>query len=148
MQPGIYIHIPFCEQRCYYCAFTVAVQREDTFEPYVDRVLREIHLSASTEPPETIFFGGGTPSILRADLIAKILKPFPGGASEISLEANPGTFDENKLQGYRDLGINRISLGAQSFHDEDLQSAGRLHKASDVITDFENLRRHGFANIN
>ena len=148
MQPGVYIHIPFCEQRCFYCAFTVAVQHEDTFEPYVQRIIDEIRLSQWVDSPETIFFGGGTPSLLSADRIGRILESFKTGAREVSLEANPGTFDEDKLKGYRDLGINRISLGAQSFHDEDLQLAGRIHKASDVVTDFENLRSHGYTNIN
>ena len=69
MKPGVYVHIPFCEQRCYYCAFTVAVSPEETYEPYVRRLIREIELSGFKEPPETIFFGGGTPSIIDAALI-------------------------------------------------------------------------------
>jgi oxygen-independent coproporphyrinogen-3 oxidase len=148
LKPGIYIHIPFCEQRCYYCAFTVVVSREDAYESYVDRVVREIELSEWKEAPETIFMGGGTPSILRGELIGRILESFPKGASEISVEANPGTLAQEKLNRYREFGVNRISLGAQSFHDEDLKSAGRLHRAADVIDDFEALRRHGFSNIN
>jgi putative oxygen-independent coproporphyrinogen III oxidase len=148
MKPGIYIHIPFCEQRCYYCAFTVAVTREDAHVPYVDRLIREIELSGWTESPETIFLGGGTPSILGPGLITGLMSALPPGATEISLEANPGTLTSEKLRDYSDAGVNRISLGAQSFHDEDLQSAGRLHKASDVIHDFDMLRRHHFANIN
>src|SRR5688572_12095457 len=147
MRPGAYIHIPFCEQRCYYCAFTVAVSRADTYEPYVNRLIREIELSQWREAPETLFFGGGTPSMLRGALIQRIVDAFPRTASEVTLEANPGTFDIEKLEGYRQAGVNRISLGAQSFHDEDLKTAGRLHKASEVFSDFETLRRHGFSNI-
>ena len=151
MNPGLYIHIPFCEQRCYYCAFTVAVSPEKTFEPYIDRLVREIELSGVStlhQEPATIYFGGGTPSIVSAVLLGRVLKAVPGGAHEISIEVNPGTLSDNKVRQYRDLGITRISLGAQSLEDEDLERAGRLHKASAVFADFEMLRRHGFDNIN
>jgi oxygen-independent coproporphyrinogen III oxidase len=148
MRPGVYVHIPFCEQRCYYCAFTVAVSPAASYEPYVNRLIREIELSRWTDPPETIFFGGGTPSIVPGDFIERILQALPPGAEEISLEANPGTLDDEKLRIYRDCGINRVSLGAQSFHDEDLRTAGRLHQAGDVIADVEALRSRGFRNIN
>src|SRR2546422_4131815 len=148
MKPGVYVHIPFCEQRCYYCAFTVAVSPEHTYEPYVRRLIREIQLSEFNEQPETIFFGGGTPSIIDGELIEKILDAIPKGAVEISLEANPGTLTDLKLDRYRRAGVNRISLGAQSFHDEDLKNAGRLHSAADVLRDIESLRRHGFENVN
>src|SRR5438046_2746435 len=120
MKPGIYVHIPFCEQRCYYCAFTVAVSPRHTYEPYVQRLIREIQLSEISEQPETIFFGGGTPSILDGKWIEQIIEALPRGAEEISLEANPGTLTDAKLEAYRRAGVDRISLGAQSFHDEDL----------------------------
>src|SRR5207248_4261304 len=100
------------------------------------------------EPPETIFFGGGTPSIVDGALIERIIAAFPPGATEISLEANPGTLTDTKLEEYRRAGVNRISLGAQSFHDEDLKNAGRLHSAPDVVRDIESLRRHGLDNVN
>jgi oxygen-independent coproporphyrinogen-3 oxidase len=147
MKPGVYVHIPFCEQRCYYCAFTVAVAPGQTYAPYVRRLIREIQLSGFDEPPETIFFGGGTPSIIDGRLIENIVTSFPGGASEISLEANPGTLTEAKLEQYGRAGVNRISLGAQSFNDEDLKNAGRVHTSADVFRDIAALRRHGFANI-
>src|ERR1051326_624162 len=147
MKPGIYVHIPFCEQRCYYCAFTVAVSPERTYEPYVRRVIREIQLSGFDESPETVFFGGGTPSLIEGKLIEAILASIPRGASEVSLEANPGTLTDAKLEQYRGAGINRISLGAQSFNDEDLKNAGRLHSSNDVLRDMASLRKHGFANI-
>jgi len=148
MRPGLYIHIPFCEQRCYYCAFTVAVTPENTFEPYVARLIREIELSHFDEEPGTIYFGGGTPSLLDASLLARILEKFRRRPEEISLEANPGTLSESKLRRYRELGITRISLGAQSLEDEDLQRAGRLHNAAVVYADFELMRSLGFHNIN
>src|SRR5439155_13056649 len=115
MKPGVYVHIPFCEQRCYYCAFTVAVSPERAYEPYVRRLIREIELSGFEDEPETIFFGGGTPSLIDASLIEEILRALPGGAAEATIEANPGTLTDSKLERYRDIGINRISFGAQSF---------------------------------
>src|SRR4026207_458990 len=148
MRPGLYIHIPFCEQRCYYCAFTVAVSPEKTFEPYIDRLVREVQLAGFDQQPATIYLGGGTPSIVSAELLGRVLSAVPRGAEEISIEVNPGTLSESKVRQYRDFGITRISLGAQSLEDEDLERAGRLHKASAVYADFELLRHCGFDNIN
>jgi oxygen-independent coproporphyrinogen III oxidase len=148
MNPGLYLHIPFCEQRCYYCAFTVAVSPEHTFEPYVDRLVGEIALSGFDGDPATVYFGGGTPSLVNAEQIGRILKALRSLPDEVSIEVNPGTLSENKVQRYRDLGISRISLGAQSLEDEDLARAGRLHNASAIVSDFEMLRREGFTNIN
>jgi oxygen-independent coproporphyrinogen-3 oxidase len=147
MKPGVYVHIPFCEQRCYYCAFTIAVAPEQTYEPYVQRLIREIELSGFDEAPETIFFGGGTPSLVNGALIERILASLPRGAAEISLEANPGTLTDPKLEQYRQAGVNRISLGAQSFCDEDLKNAGRLHNSADVLRDIALLRKNGLNNI-
>ena len=147
MKPGVYVHIPFCEQRCYYCAFTVAVSPEAAYAPYVHRVIREIELSQFKDEPETIFLGGGTPSIVNGGLIQEIIAAFPKGAAEISLEVNPGTLSRAKLECYRSAGVNRISLGAQSFNDEDLKNAGRLHSSADVLRDIESLRKNGFTNI-
>jgi oxygen-independent coproporphyrinogen-3 oxidase len=147
MRPGVYVHIPFCEQRCYYCAFTVAVTEPRTYQPYVQRLLREIELSEFSDAPETIFFGGGTPSIIDGESIRQIVHALPNGGAEISIEVNPGTLSEKKLEQYRTAGVNRISLGAQSFHDEDLKNAGRLHSAADVLNDIRMLRASGFSNI-
>ena len=88
---GVYVHIPFCEQRCYYCAFTVALSPETAYAPYVQRVVREIERSRFEEEPETIYFGGGTPSLIPAEQIQQILTMFRGRPGEISMEANPGT---------------------------------------------------------
>jgi oxygen-independent coproporphyrinogen-3 oxidase len=149
MNPALYIHIPFCEQRCYYCAFTVAVSPQHTFEPYVRRLVREMELSAFGDAAETIYLGGGTPSLLSAELLGRVLRAAPAHtAKEISIEVNPGTLSSDKVAQYRDLGINRISLGAQSLEDEDLQRAGRLHNAAAVNADFDLLRCAGFSNIN
>lgn len=148
MKPGVYVHIPFCEQRCHYCAFTVATTPAETYEPYIRRVCNEIRLSGFSDSPETIFFGGGTPSIVDPEHIASIIQLFAAGAAEITIEANPGTLTNGKLSTYRGAGVTRMSLGAQSFHDEDLRIAGRLHSAADVFRDFESLRAHGFPIIN
>ena len=121
MKPGLYLHIPFCEQRCYYCAFTVAVSPENAFEPYIRRLVREIELSGFQESAASIYFGGGTPSIVAAELIGRVLGSFRSLPAEVSIEVNPGTLSEKKIQRYRDLGITRISLGAQSLEDEDLE---------------------------
>jgi oxygen-independent coproporphyrinogen-3 oxidase len=149
MKPGIYIHIPFCEQKCHYCAFTVAVSPESAYEPYVRRLIREIELENALPIAlaDTIFLGGGTPSLLDPRLIESILSVLPK-ASEITLEANPGTLGGDRLARYRKSRVNRISLGAQSFHDDDLCNAGRLHSTRTVLDDFESLRAAGFTNIN
>jgi len=148
MKQGIYIHIPFCEQRCYYCAFTVATTPEDSYEPYIRRLVNEIQMSGITDQPESIYFGGGTPSIISADLLSLVMALFPGSDREVSIEVNPGTISVEKLELYREIGINRISLGAQSLEDEDLKRAGRIHQSAAVYQDFEMLRRSGFNNIN
>ena len=148
MKPGVYIHVPFCEQRCYYCAFTVAVAPQSAYEPYIRRLVREVEISGFNEPPETIYLGGGTPSIVPAAMLGRILDLFTERPAEVSVEVNPGTLAEEKLIEYRDIGITRISLGAQSLEDEDLQRAGRLHRAAAVFDDFAMLRRLGFSNVN
>jgi oxygen-independent coproporphyrinogen-3 oxidase len=148
MKQGIYIHIPFCEQRCYYCAFTVATTPEDTYEPYIRRLVNEIRMSGITGESRSIYFGGGTPSIISAELLSQVIALFPGSDREVSIEVNPGTISSEKLSRYRELGINRISLGAQSLEDEDLKRAGRIHQSAAVYEDFELFRRFGFNNIN
>jgi len=148
VKTGLYLHIPFCEQRCYYCAFTVAVSPASSFAPYVGRLLREMTLAGFSDAPDTIYLGGGTPSLIPHELLGALLKAVPGRPAEVSIEVNPGTLTSEKIAAYRGLGINRVSLGAQSLEDEDLQRAGRLHKASDVYEDFEALRGEGYDNIN
>ena len=148
MKQGVYIHIPFCEQRCYYCAFTVATTSQETYEPYVRRLIEEVRISESVAEPLSIYFGGGTPSIIPADSISRMLDMLPGPEREVSIEVNPGTISSGKLSAYRDSGINRISLGAQSLEDEDLERAGRIHRSAAVYADFEMFRSFGFDNIN
>jgi oxygen-independent coproporphyrinogen-3 oxidase len=104
-------------------------------------------LARFDEPPETIFLGGGTPSIVDGKFIAQIVGAFPQGATEISIEVNPGTLSDAKLKQYKTAGVNRVSLGVQSFCDEDLKNAGRLHSSADVLRDIHSLRQRGFDNI-
>jgi len=147
MTQGVYIHIPFCEQRCFYCAFTVATTAESTYEPYVDRLIREIRISGFAEEPSSLYLGGGTPSIISSDLLSRVLALFSELHCEVSIEVNPGTVSPEKLRRYREIGINRLSLGAQSLENEDLERAGRIHRSNAVFEDFAMMPRLGFDNI-
>ena len=148
MKSGLYIHIPFCEQRCYYCAFTVAVSPEIAFAPYIRRLIRELDIAGVVDEPETVYFGGGTPSIIPSELLESVVKRIGKTPNEVTIEVNPGTLSDEKVEGYRRIGVTRISLGAQSLEDEDLERAGRIHRAQAILEDFALLRRFGFANIN
>jgi oxygen-independent coproporphyrinogen-3 oxidase len=149
MKHGLYFHIPFCEQRCHYCAFTVAVAPESSYGPYIDRLVSEWELAdLPADAPGTVYWGGGTPSLVSAESIGRIIKLLGAPSSEISIEVNPGTLSPEKVAAYRQIGVNRVSLGAQSLEDEDLDRAGRLHRAKDVFHDYRMLQDHGFGNIN
>ncbi len=147
MSFGTYVHIPFCEQHCHYCAFPVVVMPESAHEPYTEYLRTEIRQADLPETTDTLYLGGGTPSLLASGLMETLIDALPRGASEISLEANPGTLNQRRMETYRQLGVNRISLGVQSFDPDDLKTAGRLHRAMDSVSDFERLRREGFENI-
>ncbi|ARV57342.1 coproporphyrinogen III oxidase [Nostocales cyanobacterium HT-58-2] len=141
-----YIHIPFCRRRCFYCDFPVSVVGErlrgetsGTISQYVHMLCQEIAITpALGQPLITIFFGGGTPSLLSTEQLKSILAALeaqfgvsPG--AEISMEIDPGTFDLGHLQGYRSAGVNRISLGVQAFQEDLLQICGRSHSVSDIF---------------
>lgn len=156
---AIYIHIPYCVRKCLYCDFlSFAVGREQCanyqqFEDYVNHVIREID-TYSTEDicVKSVFFGGGTPTVIPGELIAKILcklkKCFPFQENaEITIEANPGTVTEDKLKVYLDAGINRISFGLQSADNEELRNLGRIHSYEDFVHSYELARAAGFDNI-
>ena len=147
MSFGTYVHIPFCEQHCHYCAFPVVVMPESAHAAYTERLQAEIRLANLPATTETLYLGGGTPSLLASELLQSLLATLPPGATEVSLEANPGTLDRARMNNFRELGINRISLGVQSFDANDLKTAGRLHHATDSVRDFEGLRNAGFENI-
>jgi oxygen-independent coproporphyrinogen-3 oxidase len=152
---SLYIHIPFCLSKCEYCSFNSYAGLEHLFSRYVKALKKEIvehFFSGKTGTLDTIFFGGGTPSILSVDHIAEILsccREYLGidDGAEISLEANPKTLDFMKLLQLRQAGINRISIGVQSFIDSELEQLGRLHTAQDSWDCVRDAIGAGFTNI-
>lgn len=151
---GIYIHVPFCLRKCNYCAFLSSPAGESERERYVNYLLKEIALRSDTiTEVDTVFFGGGTPSLLTPKQIGDVLSAVRAAFSvtpdaEITMEANPATLTSESLQGYRTAGINRLSMGVQSFHDERLKVLGRIHSAEDARREFRLAREAGFDNIN
>ncbi len=154
-----YVHIPFCRRRCYYCDFPVAVvgdrlrgETSGTIAQYVDYLCQEVLLTPRLGTSlATIFFGGGTPSLLSVAQVARILQTLDhqfgiASGAEISLEIDPGTFDLPQLQGYCQLGINRISLGVQAFQPELLAVCGRTHQVADIFTSRAYLQTAGVTN--
>lgn len=153
---GIYIHIPFCVRKCRYCDFaSFGGLDADTGAAYISRLGEEIrsYSGRSFTPVNSVFFGGGTPSLLRAEELERILnavhKSFSVSSDcEISLEANPGTTDAQALRAYASLGINRISFGLQSIHENELKMLGRIHSYTDFLSAYEQARSVGISNIN
>ena len=151
----LYLHIPFCVKKCNYCDFLSAPAEEETRAAYVDALLEEIRGFDEPEDYEvvTVFFGGGTPSILPGQEIFRIMEAlrekfsFRKGA-EITLEANPGTVDKEKLSCYKKAGINRLSFGLQSADAEELKKLGRIHTWEKFLESFQLAREAGFSNIN
>lgn len=157
--PGIYVHIPFCVRKCNYCAFLSGASDEALRERYVKVLCEEIRIRARLMSDhahgvfDTIFFGGGTPSLLSSDQVARIISELKANfniddEAEITLESNPATLSMESLKGYRDAGVNRLSMGVQSMDDDILRRLGRIHTAGDVIRDMQNAREAGFDNIN
>ncbi len=155
MKPGIYIHIPFCKSRCSYCDFATDVyRRNDAVERYVSALCHEItnYELRITDLVETLYFGGGTPSLLTAVQLEKVLNTLHNKFTfaekfEFTLEMNPATVTLEKLQDFRKLGVNRASFGVQTFDDKALKLLARGHDANDALTTFELLRKANFDNI-
>jgi oxygen-independent coproporphyrinogen-3 oxidase len=163
MNLGVYIQVPFCQTKCTYCNFHTGVVAREKYGPYADAVRREIaELAASGEissvsdaTVDTVYFGGGTPSLLEPPALAGILDAlrrnlgFAESAEplEVTLEADPETVTPEKAQAWLAAGFNRISLGAQSFDDRELQAAGRMHRRADIFTAARILRAAGFRNM-
>lgn len=147
MAIGIYIHIPFCKSRCRYCDFYSTTCLEQCGE-YVEAVRREIEV-CTKETPRTIYLGGGTPSLLSPDQIQMILSAIPHleTVAEVTMEANPGDISLPYLQAIRAIGINRLSIGIQSFHNETLRLIGRRHTAEQAKAAVQAAREAGFNNI-
>ena len=162
MNAGVYIHIPFCRSRCSYCDFATGMYQREIAETYVASVCSEIRDRREIQQPatiDTIYFGGGTPSLLSTEQIERILNSVKdrfdvADAPEITLEINPGDGGvevESKrttMREWRRLGIDRASFGAQTFDDRELKLLGRTHDSKNIRTTFKDLRSAGFANIN
>lgn len=150
---GIYIHIPFCTSRCYYCDFSSNVGQDEKIEKYIDAVCKELLQNAeilSERKISTVYFGGGTPSYIDSKYIEKIMSiinMFESDIDEITIEINPGTIDKNKLLTYKNCGINRLSIGLQSTYNDVLKNIGRVHTYEDFITTLELAKEVSFNNI-
>ena len=152
----LYVHIPFCVRKCEYCDFLSAPAGADTQQEYVRNLLLEIEqkgVRCTDYEVTTIFFGGGTPSILKAGWIADILNAIHRNFkvrkdAEITIECNPGTLTFEKLSIYKSAGINRISVGLQSASDAELRELGRIHTYEDFLKSYDLIRKKGFSNIN
>ncbi len=157
---ALYLHVPFCLQKCPYCSFFSISGGNALYAPYVQAVtkqLQELVFLPQTEETmlETIFFGGGTPSMLPVDALADLLtcclRTLPHVHTrdmEISIEVNPATIDRRGLHKLRRAGFNRLSIGGQSFDDRELKTLGRPHTATEAQQTFQHARKAGFANIN
>ncbi|MCJ7801469.1 MAG: radical SAM family heme chaperone HemW [Candidatus Marinimicrobia bacterium] len=153
---GIYIHIPFCKAKCIYCDFYSVAGQEDRIENFVNALILEIEtcpVDTTNWAFDTIFIGGGTPSLLNAHQLEKIVSALDDKYNlrhivEFTIEANPGEAPKEKLKDFYSLGINRLSIGVQSFKSEILQFLSRIHSSEDVFRTFQAARDAGFNNIN
>ena len=158
---GLYVQIPFCQTKCTYCNFHTGVVSSDRFVPYIHAVQREITnhrdlltnagITAPTGTVDTLYIGGGTPSLLDPELLAALIDSvrhaFASALDEVTLEADPETITPEKARHWVASKINRISFGSQSFVDDELKAAGRLHRASDIYNATPILRQAGIHNI-
>jgi oxygen-independent coproporphyrinogen-3 oxidase len=149
---GLYVHIPFCAAICSYCNFNRGLFETELKDRYVAALLTEIRRVGDGSPADTIFFGGGTPSLLEPPEIAAVIDACGrswslDGDVEITLEANPETVTAERLTGFRAAGVNRLSYGVQSFRDDELVRLTRLHSAARAAETFEMARAAGFDNI-
>jgi len=153
---SLYVHIPFCELKCSYCDFNSYAGLEELMAPYVEALAVEARLWSrllGRPPVGTLFLGGGTPSLLPLPMLGRLLEalrdafPFRPDC-ETTLEANPGTVDAEYLRGLVALGVDRLSLGVQSFHDDELRALDRLHSASEAEEAYRQARRAGFRSVN
>ena len=148
---GIYIHIPFCKQKCYYCDFLSFANQENIQGRYVTSLIKEIKFFLKNNPEievSTIYIGGGTPSYIDSKYIKEILKLFNKQNVETTIEVNPGTINLEKLKDYKEAGINRLSIGLQSTEDRLLKLIGRVHNFEDFINTYKLAKQVGFDNIN
>ncbi len=155
---GVYIHIPFCAHKCPYCDFNSYVTKDDSLiTRYVEAAQREVHLASKSAETDgrsvaTIFFGGGTPSLIPSEQLGRIIGQCHTSFdvvtdAEVTLEANPGTVCQERLEALRQAGFNRISIGAQSFQPHILQRLGRIHTAEETVFSVRAARDAGFENV-
>lgn len=153
---GIYLHIPFCKRKCLYCDFLSAPATDEVINRYVDALCAQIAREADSYEGlfvRSVFLGGGTPSLLSVFQMEKIMEQLSARFglaqnAEITMECNPGTLDFQKLKGYKNAGINRLSIGLQSACDAELKALGRIHSYEDFLQNYGAARRAGFTNIN
>ena len=144
---AIYIHIPFCDKKCEYCDFCTFVRMEKEYRKYVDYLIREIRMYPKFKY-DTIYFGGGTPSVLPVEMIREIMQELEWTENaEITLELNPTDMTLEKLKEIREIGINRLSIGIQSFQNHVLKFIGRQHSSEDAVNVYRMAREAGFSNI-
>ncbi len=147
--PGVYLSYPFCAQKCTYCNFASGVQPRELEPRYIEALRAELGSTEWPWPPETVYLGGGTPSQMEPDALAGLLKLIPGRPwREATMEAAPGSLMPAKIRAWRDAGINRVSLGVQSFQPRELARTGRKHTAEIVENEIAMLRSEDIANFN
>jgi putative oxygen-independent coproporphyrinogen III oxidase len=157
MTLGVYLQVPFCQTKCTYCNFHTGPVSKSLFDPYTESVVREIEMRAASsdswlrDSVDTVYVGGGTPSLLAPSTLSRVLASLRSSFScewkEVTLEADPETITSEKAAAWRAAGFNRISLGSQSFNDNELKAAGRMHRRADIHAAVKFLRASGFDNI-
>ncbi|MEM9254388.1 MAG: radical SAM family heme chaperone HemW [Pseudomonadota bacterium] len=153
---GLYVHLPWCIRKCPYCDFNSHEQAQPDEEHYVARLLTDLEAELESIPGReirTVFIGGGTPSLFSAKSIAKLMEGIRSRTlvpidAEVTLEANPGSVDSEKFQGFREAGVSRLSIGIQSFNDDSLRALGRVHDATQAYAAVSIAKCAGFNNIN
>lgn len=149
---SLYAHVPFCARKCEYCAFFSEVGNAAVMDRYAAALIRELELVADDLRPQTIYIGGGTPSLLTARHWEQIIRAMDRlhllGAGEFTIECNPATVSLDKARLWRDAGVNRVSMGVQSLNEDLLDRLGRVHSRSAAFKSFDLLRRAGFDNLN
>lgn len=153
---ALYIHIPFCKAKCYYCDFTSFSGKENLIEKYIHNLIEELRMYkgvVSDKNIRTIFIGGGTPSYIDGKYIKRILEYVKNNFNiklleEVTIEINPGTLDLKKANIYKEAGINRVSIGVQTLNDSHLKNIGRIHTEDEFYQSYEILKSVGFTNIN
>lgn len=147
---NLYIHIPFCKKKCFYCDFISYPNKDDYIEEYIDTVIKEYSSYKAEEYIiKTVYIGGGTPSYIDSKYIVKLLKEINiEKAEEITIEINPGTVTKEKLRDYKKAGINRLSIGLQATQDILLKEIGRIHTYNEFLNTYNIAREIGFKNIN